>query len=302
MLGRKVSGTTQQHLFKQQHITIYSKPSNSRSDKPALLITMATPRDSPQNARSDPSQEAQRQADNAWFQNLQSRIQNPSSRNPNLSWESNTADLIERQLQEDGHQTWGFVIYRTTYASDAEWAEFLRRLRFQMDDTFEYIGGRDILDKFVLKIFEDQGLFDNVSTDTIRRHFQQWSSAAYRTEQQHPEHDRSSSSSRVQLGRSPRYHFAVQVDAEALHSIVHDAPAPPELDVTKKGWVKLIDKSWYLGRSEGRERPLEPIEGVTEPDVGWVKVAYQNVMTDWYTMCRSANNWGLNYRRPPQVV
>ena len=127
------------------------------------------------------------------------------------------------------------------------------------------------------------------------------SSIAYQAEQQLPDEVRSSST-RVHLGHSPRYRFAVQVDVEALLSIVHDAPAPPELDVTKKGWVKLIDKSWYLGRSEGRERKLESIEGVTEPDVGRVKVAYQNFMTDWYTMCRSANNWGLNYRRPPQVV
>ena len=127
------------------------------------------------------------------------------------------------------------------------------------------------------------------------------SSRAYQAEQEPPDQVRSSST-RVLLRRSPCYHFAVQVDAEALHSIIHDAPAPPELDVTKEGWVKLINKSWYLGRGEGRERPLESIEGVTEPDVGWVKVAYQNVMTDWYTMCRSANNWGLNYRRPPQVV
>ena len=170
-----------------------------------------------------------------------------------------------------------------------------------MEDVFEDMGGLDILDKFALTLFEDKALFDNVSTDTVRRHFQQWSSTAYRTEQQPPEQERSGST-RIQLGRSPRYRFAVQVDAEALHSIVHDAPAPPELDVTKKGWVKLIDKSWYLGRSEGRERPLESIEGVTELDVGWVKVAYQNVMTDWYTMCRSANSWVLNYRRPPHVV
>ena len=167
-----------------------------------------------------------------------------------------------------------------------------------MEDTFEYIGGLDILDKFVLTLVEGRAPFDNVSTDTIRRHFQQWSLTAYRTEQQPPEQDRNSSTM-VLLGHSSRYHFAVLVDAEALHSIVHNAPAPPELDVTKRGWVKLIDKSWYLGSSEGRERPLEPIEGVTEPDIGWVKVAYQNVMTDWYTMCRSANNWGLNYQRPP---
>ena len=72
----------------------------------------------------------------------------------------------------------------------------------------------------------------------------------------------------VRIGRSPRYRFVVQVESEALHSVVHDAPAPPEIDTTTKGWVKLIDKSWYLGRGEGRHTLLEPIEGMTQEDVG----------------------------------
>lgn len=123
----------------------------------------------------------------------------------------------------------------------------------------------------------------------------------YRTEQQSDEGS-ASSAGRIRIGRSPRYLFVVQVDAAALHSIAHDAPAPPELDTTKKGWVKLIDRSWYLGRSEGRSDPLEPIEGVTEPDVGWMKVPYQLVMTEQYTKCRSPTNWTLQYRRPPQFA
>lgn len=53
-----------------------------------------------------------------------------------MSWENNAADLIERQVQQDGHRTWGFVIYRTTYDNDADWTEFLQRLRFQMEDMF----------------------------------------------------------------------------------------------------------------------------------------------------------------------
>lgn len=256
-----------------------------------------------QNLIQDPPQDARLQADIAWLEGIRRQIKSPSPRNPDLSWHTNAADHIEWQMQQDDHRTWGFVIYRITYDSDADWAEFLRRLRWQMEDTFDFYNGRDILDKFTLIVFEDQSLFDGVSTDTVRRHFQKWASTVYRIEQQPEEGTENTNYNTIAgIGRSPRYRFALQVDSESLHSVVYDAVAPPELDTTKKGWVKLIDKSWYLGRSEGRYSPLEPIEGVTEQDVGWMKVDYWNVMTKWYTLCRSPNNWGLNYRRPPEVV
>ena len=267
---------------------------------------MDPPQYPPQGSPYDPSQDVQLQADITWLDGIRQRIRSPSQRNPDMSWENNAADLIERQLQDDGHRTWGFVIYRTTYASDVDWAEFLQRLRFQMDDAFDYFNGRDILDLFTLTVLQDRSLFDGADTNTIRQHFQQWSLTAYRTEQQ-PQQvggagESESSSGMVRIGRSPRYRFAVQVDAEALRSVVHEAPAPPELDTTNKGWVKLIDKSWYPGRSEGDVDALEPIEGVTERDVGWMKVPYQDVMTEWYTRCRSLNNWNLNYRRPLKIA
>jgi len=33
-----------------------------------------------------------------------------------------------------GYNIWGYVIYRTTYKSDAHWEEFLRRLRSNYND------------------------------------------------------------------------------------------------------------------------------------------------------------------------
>lgn len=33
---------------------------------------------------------------------------------------------IEKSLQQDEHQTWGFVIYCCTYTSDADWANVVQ--------------------------------------------------------------------------------------------------------------------------------------------------------------------------------
>lgn len=142
-------------------------------------------------------------------------------------------------MQTDGHRTWGYVVYRTTYSSDDNWAEFLRRLRFHMEDTFDTYNGRDILEFFSLTVFSDSSLFDGADTPTIRAHFRQWAENAFRAEQQPQD---GSGGEEVRMGHSPRYHFCVQVDAAALHSVVHDAPAPPAFDLTKKSWVKLINK------------------------------------------------------------
>ena len=228
----------------------------------------------------------------------------PSPRNPRISRHSSHADRIEQQMQADGHRTWGYVIYRTTFDSDADWAEFFRRLRFQMNNEMEFYNGKDILDLFTWTIFDDRSLFDGADTATIRQHFKQWAETAFRSEQQRPGTDEE-----VRTGRSPRYRFCVQVDAEALKSVVHDAPPPEEVDVSSTGWVKLINKSWML-RSENpifRGRPPDPnvyeaIEGVTDGDVGWMKYPYQSVMGEWYVILENMNAWIVNYQRPPAVV
>lgn len=177
-------------------------------------------------------------------------------------------------MQADSHRTWGYVIYRTTYSSDDDWAEFLRRLHFKMERTFDRCNGRDILNAFTLTVFSDPSLFDGDETPSIRAHFRQWTENAFRAEQQQQPQDTSISGGgeQVHMGHSPRYQFCVQVDEAALHSVVHDAPAPPTRDATKRGWVKLINKSRIPIEEDpiARQDPNvhEPIEGVTERDVG----------------------------------
>ena len=104
-------------------------------------------------------------------------------------------------MQADSHRTWGYVIYRTTYSSDDDWPEFLRRLRFHMEDTFDIYNGRDILELFTLTIFSDPLLFDGANTPTIRAHFRQLAESAFFTEQQ-PKDD--AGGVKVRMGNSPR--------------------------------------------------------------------------------------------------
>ncbi|KAF2724855.1 hypothetical protein K431DRAFT_309966, partial [Polychaeton citri CBS 116435] len=190
---------------------------------------------------------------------------NPSPRNPRISRDFSHPDKIEARLQADAHQTWGYVIYRTTYESEADWTEFLRRLHLWTEDNMDYYNGRDILDIMTWTIFDDRSLFDGADTASIRRHFSQWAESTVQKEQQPP----------ARMGLSPRYRYCVQVNMDALQSAVN-APPPLEFDPNNQGWVKLIEKEWlptaenpiYAGRRTD-STVYESIEGVTDSDVGW---------------------------------
>ena len=100
---------------------------------------------------------------------------------------------------------------------------------------------------------------------------------------------------------SQRYRYCVQVDAEALEAVIH-AAAPTEPDASSDGFVNLVWKDWEPARPDPREEVLEPIEGCTAHDVGWMRVAYQDVMVDMYYYLRDYNDWYREYRRPPEVA
>ena len=106
------------------------------------------------------------------------------------------------------------------------------------------------------------------------------------------------------MGPSARYNFCIQVDAAALHSVLHDAPAPPALDPTKKGWVKLINRSWIPLEEDPRARPnpniYEPIEDVAERRLDGMSLpeCHDGVLLGQ----EGLNGWGTEYCRPPKVV
>ncbi|KAG9528329.1 hypothetical protein KCU93_g4480, partial [Aureobasidium melanogenum] len=230
---------------------------------------------------------------------------NPSPRNPRINRESSFADMIEEGYQADGHKTWGYVIYRTTYESDADWADFMQRLRWWTKDTMEMFNGQNVLDRMTWTVFDDRERFDGADTTAIRRHFRAWVETAVQSEQQ------SDDAPPVTKGRSPRYRYCIQVDADALDSCVHGGPPPPYCRLEQAGWVKIIDKNWLPRHEDPKfagRRPaphaydFEPIDGVTEEHVGWLKCPLSAVMTEYYYMFRDLNGWSLVYQRPPEVI
>ena len=69
-----------------------------------------------------------------------------------------------------------------------------------MDETFDFHNGRDILDRFQFTVFDDRAIFDGASMNTIRQHFQLWSSTTPTTEQQQQLEGGGSTGIRVRIG------------------------------------------------------------------------------------------------------
>ncbi|CAD0097805.1 unnamed protein product [Aureobasidium mustum] len=206
---------------------------------------------------------------------------------------------IEKSLQQDEHQTWGFVIYRCTYTSDADWAEFMRRFRMRTEEALEYFQRRYLMDaKLIFTVIEDRDVFESASTSTVREHFKRWVMDAPLREQGRG------------AGRSPRYKYCIHVDSISVHSVLQDSPAEGRHNSTE-GFVNLIDKGWKLDSDNWDEwdeldpssnEPNEPIEGVQLWDVGWMRVRYHSVMVEMYNSLRNGAVWIREYRRPPQVA
>jgi len=216
--------------------------------------------------------------------------QSPSRRTPQYSTHCNTVDNIERYLQEDGHRIWGFAIYRCTYESDSDWQEFVRRLRYRIEQTLKFYNGMDMMDSLSFTVIEDLSILDGASTSTVREHFKQWAATAPQQEQG------------TGPALSQRYRYCLMVDNTALISVIHDASAPTEPESTSKGVINLIWKDWKPSSSDLREEVEEPIEGCRQQDVGWMIVAYQDAMVGMYYYLRDLNDWYHEYRRPPQVA
>jgi hypothetical protein len=89
---------------------------------------------------------------------------------------NNQADNLERLLQADNFSTWGFVIYRTTYASDADWEKFTTLFLDQAKRSLKFYSGLDLLDTFAPTVFEHPSF--NRAPAILRAHFNRWARTA----------------------------------------------------------------------------------------------------------------------------
>ncbi|KAL9639681.1 MAG: hypothetical protein Q9164_000773 [Protoblastenia rupestris] len=213
-----------------------------------------------------------------------------SQRTPEYNTRFNNADEIERDLQQDNHRTWGLVIYRCTYESDADWSEFMTRLRYRVQSALKCYNGLDLLDSLDITVFEDRVSLDGASKSAVREQFKKWTATAPEAEQG------------MNAAESQRYRYCIHIDAEALESVVQHARAPPQPEARGPGFVNIVSRYWEPDTSDLMGKGAEPVEGSELQDVGWMKVGYQCVMVDFYVLLRDWNDWYREYRRPPKIA
>ncbi|KAJ5947139.1 hypothetical protein N7466_000154 [Penicillium verhagenii] len=201
-------------------------------------------------------------------------------------WE---ADQIEIWRLADGYRVWGFPIYRSTYQSDAEWDEFMRRL---VADTTESLCP-DLFDNMALTVFDDPTKFDGATTAVIRDHFKQWVVTAEQ-EERSPEFD--PERIKIDVYGAQRYRYCIQVTQEMLESVIADEGEAMAI-------VRIIRGDWeeYSPYKDDFrfEEEREAIEGCTLEDVGWINVPFDGVMTICWGDLRG--DWDGEYRRPPSI-
>ncbi len=236
----------------------------------------------------------------------------PSHRTSDISTHNNIADCIERFLREDSHHIWGFVIYRCTYDSDADWQEFMKYYRAQLEKSLKSYNGLDLLDGLRITVFDDKETFDDAFTMDVREHFKEWTKTA-------PEEEQGGRGERegvIGESGSQRYRYCVQVDEEALESVINLPAFTTATDGAREGHVNLIWRDWETGpivvrgddgeviRTVEREEEEDEdeIEGCKLHDVGWMMVGMRHVGLGVYYYLRDLNAWYIEYRRPPQVT
>ncbi|OCK80064.1 hypothetical protein K432DRAFT_298403, partial [Lepidopterella palustris CBS 459.81] len=182
--------------------------------------------------------------------------------------------------------TWGFVIYRCTYDSDADWEEFMRQLHILFQDVLSVYNGLDMVDSLAQTVFNDKPIFDHATSSAIRQHLKQWAAAAPQQEQG------------TGPGLFQRYKYCIQVGKQALESVLNGGP--PE---SSTGFVNIIRKDWEPNLDPEEQEPEEElIEGCTQHNAGWMTVSFPNVGVVIYHMFRGEHQWRYEYRRPPQLA
>lgn len=218
-----------------------------------------------------------------------------SKRTPGYLLGFNEADLIEINMQDDGFKCWGIAIYRTTYKSDSDWEEFLRRFLGQVRRRLEYYEGLDMWDSFRPTVIEDKSLFDGATPAQIRDAFHEWARTACETEQ-------GVTYDRAQWAHGARYRLCILVDEDALRSVL-DIPEDELDELNTTGFVVMIDGRWTpeIPEEEEGDFEYEPLYGCTRQDVGWMKVHYDRAQIVASTTMRYEADWDLEYRRPPAI-
>ncbi|KAH7371728.1 hypothetical protein BKA66DRAFT_182169 [Pyrenochaeta sp. MPI-SDFR-AT-0127] len=193
---------------------------------------------------------------------------------------------------------WGWVIYRCSYAdADNEtWAQFRTRVEARSREDIAQSDAPEIAQRLEWTWVEDRTTLDGASTAALRKRFRAWT--ADEVAQQPGDYQPSDVS---------RFRYFIKIDKEVLQNLA---------GFLEKGWssdafVKIVDAEWEpssaiaVGGQQAEEQDVfEPINGCTEKNVGWMRIAPNMINAEFYNALDGDENaWDDQfYKRPPSIL
>jgi len=216
-------------------------------------------------------------------------------------WSPSRAISEESALRHDlvhlpSIEKWGWVIYRCTYTDDATWAEFRNRVEAESRKSIAQSDAPEIAERLEWKWVEDASSLDGASTAALRQRFRAW--VADEVARQPGDYNPSTVS---------RFRYFIKIDQEVLHSLAECTSSDRDWIMSKKAFVKFVDGDWESSdesqQAEEQEdglwekEILEPIDGCTEEDVGWMRISPYMINASFYETLSGYDYWYIYYRR-----
>ncbi|KAM7212854.1 hypothetical protein V8F06_011752 [Rhypophila decipiens] len=128
------------------------------------------------------------------------------------------AETLSDQLTKYRLRQWGFVLIRTTYSSEANWAEFLAIINdsikvwpFRAENEAHW---HDLYDKHVMTVLEDAKTLSGANLSLTARVFTDWINSP----EAQAEREGTKISERSMY--SPRYHFYIHADEATVQQVL----------------------------------------------------------------------------------
>ncbi|KAK5114557.1 hypothetical protein LTR85_010134 [Meristemomyces frigidus] len=211
----------------------------------------------------------------------------------------NDAADLARQLAPyhgAGCKSWGFVIYRCTYASDSAWEHFLDVLNARTRRSLREYSYPELYDTLSWSIESDDQTLNGASKDFVRERFRDWVEREIADLSIAPGHEGT-------VRWNPKFRYCIHADEGVLKSVVDDAPQPPAPDLDGVAYVNLVakDSDEQEAKYDG-EKDLE-VDGQRMYDVGWMKMAVDGLAPRAYSLFAcGGDTFSDLYERPPAVA
>jgi hypothetical protein len=195
---------------------------------------------------------------------------------------------------------YGWLIYRTTYSDNEKWNEGIEILQNQFRRIkHRYLDENEIF-YMDWPIQDNALLFNNATTDELRKHFLVW---------------KSSDEPAKAIGLNPaeypsrrpwltQYEYFIQVDEESLDSII--THGKDGYQIPPVAWVNIVEANWPEDKEHVEEileeRGYPDIEGRDTKEVGFQRVAVPYLYLALWDECNTSSLREFWNIRPKRII